>query len=74
MFPSLGPTELIVIAVVGIILFGKRLPEVGKSLGKAVVSFKEGLRGIEDNIDRAAPAPVNDGREHRASASAPRFE
>lgn len=40
--------ELIVITIFGLILFGKRLPEVARSLGKGVVEFKKGLRGIED--------------------------
>ncbi|QDU60711.1 Sec-independent protein translocase protein TatAy [Planctomycetes bacterium Pan216] len=73
MLPSLGPTELIVIAIVGIVLFGKRLPEVGKSLGKAVVSFKDGLRGITDEIDQPTPA-TSKVRETRTGGSAPRFE
>ena len=45
-----GP-ELIVIALVAVLLFGKRLPEVGKSLGKGIVEFKKGLRGIEEDTE-----------------------
>ena len=51
-----GPVELIVIGVIGLLIFGKRLPEVGKSLGKSIVEFKKGLRGIEDDMDKS----VND--------------
>ena len=47
--PGLG--EWIVIGVIAVLLFGKRLPEVGKSLGKGIVEFKKGLRGIEDDVD-----------------------
>ncbi len=47
--PSFG--EWIVIGIVGVLLFGKRLPEVGKSLGKGIVEFKKGLKGIEDEVD-----------------------
>jgi sec-independent protein translocase protein TatA len=43
--------DWIVIAIIGLLLFGKRLPEVGKSLGKGIVEFKKGLRGIDDDID-----------------------
>lgn len=46
--------ELIVIMVVALLLFGRRLPEVAKNLGKGVVEFKKGLRGIEDEVDRPA--------------------
>ena len=49
--PGMG--EWIVIAVIGLLFFGKRLPEVGKSLGKGIVEFKKGLKGIEDDVDSA---------------------
>ena len=48
-----GLPELLVIGVIGLLIFGKRLPEVGKSLGKSIVEFKKGLRGIEDDMDKA---------------------
>ena len=49
-----GPWEIIIIVVVALLLFGRRLPEVGRSLGKGIVEFKKGLRGIEDEVDKAA--------------------
>ncbi|MDB5171416.1 MAG: twin arginine-targeting protein translocase, TatA/E family [Phycisphaerales bacterium] len=42
-----------IIAVIGLLFFGKRLPEVGRSLGKGIVEFKKGLKGIEDEVDTA---------------------
>jgi len=48
---GLGPTELIIVAVIGVLLFGSRLPSVMRSLGKSVTEFQRGLRDIEDNID-----------------------
>lgn len=53
--PGMG--EWIVIAVIGLLFFGKRLPEVGKSLGKGIVEFKKGLKGIEDDVDAAVDQP-----------------
>ena len=53
--PSLG--EFIVIAAIGLLLFGKRLPEVGRSLGKGIVEFKKGLKGIEEEVDNATNKP-----------------
>ena len=44
--------EWIVIAALGLLIFGKRLPEVGKSLGKGIVEFKKGLKGIEDEVEQ----------------------
>ena len=50
----LGPTEIIIIGGVALLLFGKRLPEIARSAGKAVVSFKKGLREVEEDIDSAS--------------------
>jgi sec-independent protein translocase protein TatA len=55
-----GTWEWIVILIIGLMLFGKRLPEVGKSLGKGIVEFKKGLKGIEDEVDRASEEDQKD--------------
>ena len=49
----LGMDNWVVILIIGLLLFGRRLPEVGRSLGKGIVEFKKGLNGIEDEIERA---------------------
>jgi sec-independent protein translocase protein TatA len=43
--------ELILIMGLGVLLFGKRLPEVGRSLGRGIVEFKKGLNGVGDEFD-----------------------
>ena len=48
-----GEWNWIIIALAGLLLFGKRLPEVGRSLGKGIVEFKKGLAGIEEEIDQS---------------------
>jgi len=53
-----GFDEWIVIAVIGVIVFGKRLPEVGRNLGKGIVEFKKGLKGIEEEVDRESKEPA----------------
>jgi sec-independent protein translocase protein TatA len=52
-----GTAEWIIIAAFGLLLFGKRLPEVGRGLGKSIVEFKKGLKGIEDDVDTASNRP-----------------
>jgi len=52
-FMSLGPMEMIMIAVVGLLIFGNRLPDVGRSLGKGLVEFKKGLKGVQDDMEQA---------------------
>lgn len=49
-----GPWEMAIIAVLGILIFGKRLPEVGRGIGKSIVEFKKGLAGIDEEVDKAA--------------------
>jgi sec-independent protein translocase protein TatA len=49
-----GPMEMLIIGGIAVLLFGKRLPEVGRSLGKGIVEFKKGINGIEDDISSAS--------------------
>jgi sec-independent protein translocase protein TatA len=53
MFGLPGGWEWLIILFVALMIFGKRLPEVGKSMGKTIVEFKKGLRGVQDEVDRA---------------------
>lgn len=50
MFGNLNPMEMIVVVGVAILLFGRRLPEVGRTLGKGIVEFKKGIRGLEEEF------------------------
>ncbi len=45
-----GPLEIVLIAMAALLLFGKRLPELAKSLGKGVTEFKKGLSNVEDEV------------------------
>lgn len=57
LFQNLGWPEILILLTLGILLFGKRLPEVGRSLGKGIVEFKRGLKGIGDEIEDQANRP-----------------
>ncbi len=46
-----GGYEWIILLILGLLIFGRRLPEVGRSLGKGIVEFKRGIKGIEDDIE-----------------------
>src|SRR5271154_6249486 len=48
---NLGPMEMLIVMGIAVLLFGKRLPEVGRSLGKGIVEFKKGLNGVADEFD-----------------------
>ncbi|MDR3251410.1 MAG: twin-arginine translocase TatA/TatE family subunit [Tannerella sp.] len=48
---NLGTPEIIIVAVMVLLLFGgKKIPELMKGLGKGIKNFKEGVKGIEDEI------------------------
>ena len=51
-----GGTEWIILLVLGLLIFGRRLPEVGRSLGRGIVEFKKGIKGVEDEIEDASSA------------------
>jgi sec-independent protein translocase protein TatA len=77
---GLGPMELAIVGVIAVLLFGKRLPEVGRSLGKSIVEFKKGMNDIKAEVDGAANPSSNARVSHRNSiddyeeATAPKFE
>ena len=54
MLAMIGWQELVVIAVVAVLIFGRRLPDVGRSLGEGLLEFKKGLRGVKDDVQETA--------------------
>ncbi len=55
-FGSFGTMDMVIIMGIALLLFGKRLPEVGKSLGKGIVEFKKGLKSVDDDVTGAGEA------------------
>ncbi len=53
MFGMPGGIEWIIILIVALLIFGKRLPEVMKSMGRGIVEFKKGVKGVEDDVEDA---------------------
>jgi sec-independent protein translocase protein TatA len=51
-----GGTEWIIILVVALLLFGRRLPEVMRGLGRSVTEFKKGMNDLTDEIQKS-PEP-----------------
>jgi sec-independent protein translocase protein TatA len=52
------PTHLLFILVVALLVLGpKRLPEVGRSLGKGIRDFRQAMAGIEEHTNLMAPPP-----------------
>jgi sec-independent protein translocase protein TatA len=74
--------ELLVIFAIGLLVFGSRLPSVGRGLGKSISEFKKGLKDVENEVnaeddrkamtDRPYRAPLSSGQDVRVSqADAP---
>ncbi len=69
--PNIGPLELAIVLIIALVIFGpKRLPDLGKSLGKGMREFKDSISGDNDDDDQAElevatsqPQPVDDDGE-----------
>ena len=49
-----GPLELIIILVVALLIFGRRLPEIARGLGKSLIEFKKGIneaKKVKDDLE-----------------------
>jgi sec-independent protein translocase protein TatA len=50
--PNIGPLEIVIILIIALIVFGpKRLPELGRSMGKGMREFKNSLTSDKDDDD-----------------------
>jgi sec-independent protein translocase protein TatA len=80
LFSMLGSTEILVIAVVVLVLFGaKKVPELMKGVGTGIKEFKKASRDVQDELERAvqepptpptpppAPKPAQDTVSHHSS-------
>lgn len=57
--PNVGPFELAIVLIIALIVFGpKRLPELGKSVGRGIREFKGSLSGENDDDEAAPPAKI----------------
>jgi len=51
--PNIGPLELVIVLIIALIVFGpKRLPEMGRSLGRGIREFRSSVTGKDDGEPR----------------------
>mgnify|MGYP001599162857 CR=1 FL=1 len=66
MFGMPGGMEWIIILIVALLIFGRRLPEVMKSMGKGILEFKKGIKGVEDEVENESNSSsrkiIDDGK------------
>jgi len=67
-----SPGDLLIIGFIALLLFGRRLPEVGKNLGKTIVEFKKGLNGAAtaDGEEEATEEEVRPAKRPAARLTA----
>ncbi len=60
LFGTIGPAEVIIIALIILLLFGgRKIPELMKGIGKGVKSFKQGMNEVEDEIKKSVDEKPN---------------
>ena len=63
---GLGTPELIIILLVILLLFGgKKIPELMKAMGKGVKNFKDGVKGIEKDLNDEGKKPMADSTDNK---------
>lgn len=62
---SIGMPEVIILALIVLLLFGgKKIPELMKGMGKGVKSFKDGVNGIEKDLNADLDVSADDKKKN----------
>jgi sec-independent protein translocase protein TatA len=62
--PNVGPLELVVVLIIALVIFGpKRLPELGRSMGKGIREFRSSLSGKDDDEESPSKPAEIEGAE-----------
>jgi sec-independent protein translocase protein TatA len=71
MFGNIGPLEIVVVLIIALIVFGpKRLPELGRSLGRGIREFRGSVSGESDDDERPEqPAEIEAGKREESAAA-----
>jgi len=56
---NLNGIEILFLVGLGLLLFGRKLPDVGRYLGRSMIEFKKGMKGLEDDVESGTTMPTN---------------
>lgn len=57
--PTMGPAEMLIVALLAVLLFGSKLPDVARQLGRQMAELKRGISGFEQEFRSAANSATN---------------
>ncbi len=73
--PNIGPLEIVIVLVIVLVIFGpKRLPELGRSLGRGMREFKQSITGHDDDpaeLGSSTSEPTSSEQETRERDTTP---
>jgi len=62
--PNVGPLELAIVLIIALVIFGpKRLPELGRSMGRGIREFRSSISGKGDEDEESSQPPQIEGAE-----------
>jgi len=64
-----GTTEWIIILIVCVLIFGRRLPEIARGMGKSLTEFKKGVREAQDEVSSTIDEDISPIEEAEAEES-----
>ena len=75
---DLNPVTMLILLLLGVMLYGKKLPDIGRQLGQSLLELKRGMSDLGDqattSMSRASEPAPSSSPSHSEEAQAPKFE